>query len=179
VSYNPPKTDLHYTVQSVQLHLLTQRQHRLHPLERQSSQYCLGKHLITTVEITRDNTDKLHHIVQCLLMLQQTVHIVTSVKQVSARLSTKKCGNSHLTYWYSMCEAPGTHNAICQAADNVAKCQGQTSELCCVGLQTVQRTVRMAALQLEAVYPSTHTSPLVPSLVQNMEQEYSGPQGLM
>ena len=94
-------------------------------------------------------------------------------------LSTKKCGNSHLTYWYSRCEAPGTRSAVCQAADNIAKCQGQTSELCCVRLQTVQRTVSMATLQLVAVYPNTHTSSLVPSLLQNTEQEYSGPQGLM
>jgi len=30
----------------------------------------------------------------------------------------------------------------------------------------------MVTLQLVAVYPSTHTSSLVPSPVQNMEQEY-------
>jgi len=72
--------------------------------------------------------------VQCLLMLQQMVYIVTSMKQVSARLSTKKFGNSHLTYLYGRCETPGTCNAICQAVDNVAKCQGQTSVLYCVGL---------------------------------------------
>jgi len=102
-------------------------------------------------------------------MLWQMVHIVTSMQQVSARFSTKKCGNSHLTYWYSRCEAPGTCSAICQAADNVAKCQVQTSELCCVGLQTVQGTVSMATLQLVAGYPSTNTSSLVPSLLQNME----------
>jgi len=53
------------------------------------------------------------------------------------------------------------------------------SEMCCVGLQTVQRTVSMATLQLVAVYPSTRTYSLVPSLVQNMEWEYSRPQGLM
>ena len=91
--------------------------------------------------------------VQCLLMLQQMVHIVTSVKQVSTRISTKKCVNSHLTYWYGRYEAPGTCNAVCHAADNVITCQGQTSELCCVGLQTVQRTGSMATLQLVAVSP--------------------------
>jgi hypothetical protein len=124
---------------------------------RKAKQSVLLRKITDTYRVNHTRyTNTLRDKVQCLLMLQQMVHIITPMQHASAWLSTKKCGNSHLTHWYSRCEAPGTCNAAVKQQIMLPSVRGK--HLNCVRLQTVQRTVSMATLQLAAVYPSTHTS---------------------